>query len=301
MAKPAQTIIPHLWFEKEAHEAARFYVSIFPESNINENVVIFDTPSGDTETVYFNLWGHDFVAISGGPLFKFNPSVSFIVNFDSSREQDANQQLNEVWNRLSESGTVLMPLDKYPFSERYGWIQDKFGVSWHLTLSKGNERPTIVPSLLFAGEQSGRAEEAMQFYLSVFNNSRRGLVVRTPQEAEPDQPGKIMFANFMLENQWFAAMDGTKEHAFRFNGAISLMVYCDTQEQIDDYWYKLSAVPEAEQCGWLMDRFGLSWQIVPSGLDEMLSTGTPEQMARVTAAFLKMKKIDLAELKRARE
>ena len=206
-----------------------------------------------------------------------------------------------VWNRLSDGGTVLMPLDKYPFSERYGWIQDKYGVSWQLILSnpEGEERPTIVPSLLFAGEQCGKAEEAIQFYLSVFKNSRQGHMVRYPQGTEPDQAGTIMFADFMLENQWFAAMDSARGHAFRFNGAISFMVYCDTQEEIDYYWEKLSAVPEAEQCGWLMDKFGLSWQIVPRELDEMLSTGTPEQIARVTAAFLKMKKLDLTELRRA--
>lgn len=105
-----------------------------------------------------------------------------------------------------------------------------------------------------------------------------------------------MFADFMLENQWFAAMDSAHEHHFNFNEAISLMVYCDTQAEIDEYWQKLSAVPEAEQCGWLKDRYGVSWQIVPTAMDEMMSQGTPEQMRRVTEAFLKMKKFDLTEL-----
>ena len=108
-----------------------------------------------------------------------------------------------------------------------------------------------------------------------------------------------MFADFMLENQWFAAMDSAIEHDFSFNEAISFMVYCDTQEEIDYYWEELSAVPEAEQCGWLKDKYGLSWQIVPRALDEMMQDGNHERLDRVTRAFLKMKKFDLAALQRA--
>ena len=108
-----------------------------------------------------------------------------------------------------------------------------------------------------------------------------------------------MFTDFMLAGQWFAAMDSAREHKFKFNEAISFMVNCDTQEEIDYYWEKLSAVTEAEQCGWLKDKFGLSWQIVPTELGEMMRNGTPEQIARVTQAFLKMKKFDLAELRKA--
>jgi predicted 3-demethylubiquinone-9 3-methyltransferase (glyoxalase superfamily) len=105
--------------------------------------------------------------------------------------------------------------------------------------------------------------------------------------------------DFTLEGQWFAAMDSAHEHNFRFNEAISFMVNCATQEEIDYYWGKLSTVPEAEQCGWLKDKFGLSWQIVPTELDAMMRDGTPEHIARVTEAFLKMKKFDLAELCKA--
>ena len=110
-----------------------------------------------------------------------------------------------------------------------------------------------------------------------------------------------MFTDFMLENQWFAAMDSAREHGFAFNEAASFMVSCGTQEEIDHYWEKLSAVPEAEQCGWLKDKYGLSWQVVPSDMDEMMRKGTPGQMARVTQAFLKMKKFDLAALRHAYE
>jgi predicted 3-demethylubiquinone-9 3-methyltransferase (glyoxalase superfamily) len=303
MAKPTQKIVPHLWYDKEAKEAAEFYASIFPDSKITNVTTIHDTPSGDSDIVSFELWGQNFMAISAGPIFKLNPSVSFIVNFDPSRDQDASEKLNEVWNKLSEGGTALMPLEKYPFSEKYGWIQDKFGLTWQLILTNpdGEERPAIVPSLLFVGDQCGNAEEAIHFYLSVFKDAKQGLIARYPEGMEPDKEGTIMFSDFMLENQWFSAMDSAHEHKFRFNEAISFMVYCDTQEEIDHYWERLSKVPEAEQCGWLKDQYGLSWQIVPSGMGEMMSKGTPEQLARVTNAFLKMKKFDLAKLQKAYE
>lgn len=301
MTKANHRIVPHLWYDKEAKEAAEFYTSIFPDSKITNVTTLPDTPSGDSDIVSFEIWGHSFMAISAGPYFKINPSVSFMVNFDPSREADAGEQIDKVWNKLSEGGTALMPLDKYPFSERYGWIQDKYGVSWQLILTnpEGEERPTIVPSLMFVGDKCGKAKEAIHFYLSVFNNSRQGLIALYPKGMEPDKEGAVMFSDFMLENQWFAAMDSAHEHKFSFNEALSFMVYCDTQEEINYYWEKLSAVPAAEQCGWLKDKYGVSWQVVPRGMNEMMSKGTPEQIARVTKAFLAMKKFDLAELQKA--
>lgn len=301
MSKTNQKIVPHLWYDKEAKEAAEFYTTIFPDSKITNITTIHDTPSGDSDIVSFELWGQKFMAISAGPHFKLNPSVSIIVNFDPSREKDAGEKLQAVWDKLSDGGTALMPLDKYPFSEKFGWIQDKYGFSWQLILSnpEGEERPPLVPSLLFVGDNCGKAEEAINFYLSVFKNAKQGLIARYPKGMEPDKEGTIMFADFSLENQWFSAMDSAHEHKFNFNEAFSFMVYCDTQDEIDHYWEKLSAVPEAEQCGWLKDQFGLSWQIVPTEMDEMMSKGTPEQLARVTEAFLKMKKFDLAILREA--
>jgi len=303
MSQTNQIIIPHLWYDKEAKEAAEFYASVFPESRITNVTTLNNTPSGDSHVVSFEIWGQKFMAISAGPLFKFNPSVSFFVNFDPSRDQDAAGKLHEVWNKLSEGGIALMPLGKYPFSEKYGWIQDKYGLSWQLILTNpgGEETPTIVPSLLFVGDQYGKAEEAIHYYLSVFKNANEGTIARYPKGMEPDKEGTVMFSDFVLENQWFAAMDSAHEHKFSFNEAVSFMVYCDTQEEIDYYWDKLSAVPEAEQCGWLKDKFGVSWQIVPTEMDKMMSKATPEQMKRVTKAFLEMKKFDLAALREAFE
>ncbi|HMQ54821.1 MAG TPA: VOC family protein [Anaerolineae bacterium] len=303
MKTNAQKIVPHLWFDKEAKEAAEFYCSVFPDAKVTSITTLHDTPSGEVDTVSFELWGQNFMAISAGPLFKFNPSVSFFVNFDPSREENASEKLDALWEKLSEGGTALMPLDQYPFSQRYGWIQDKYGVSWQLILTnpEGDPRPPIVPSLLFVGDVCGQAEAAINFYVSVFKNSKLGHLARYPKGMEPDQEGTLMFADFMLENQWFAAMDSAHEHHFSFNEAISFMVSCETQAEIDHYWQKLSAVPEAEQCGWLKDKFGVSWQIVPTAMAEMMSRGTPEQIGRVTEVFLQMKKFDLDRLKQAYE
>ena len=302
-----QKIIPHLWFDKEAKEAAEFYTSLFSlgvgqtPSKVTNITTLHDTPSGDCDVVSFDLWGYSFMAISAGPLFKFNPSISFMVNFDPSQDKDAKTRIDEMWAKLSEGGKALMPLDKYPFSEHYGWIQDKYGLSWQLILTKpeGEERPLLIPSLLFVGDVCGKAEEASDFYLSVFKDSKRGAIVRYPDGMEPDKQGSVMFTDFKLLGKWFAAMDSAHKHDFAFNEAISFIVNCEDQEEIDFYWEKLSAVPESEQCGWLKDKYGVSWQIVPSALSEMLASEDKEKIARITQAFLKMKKLDIAQLKKS--
>ena len=298
-----QKIIPHLWFDKEAKAAAEFYTSLFPDSQVTNLTTLHDTPSGDCDLVSFKLWGYSFMAISAGPLFKFNPSISFMVNFDPSQDPEAKARIDQIWASLIEGGEALMPLDKYPFSERYGWVKDRYGLSWQLMLTRpeGEEKPPMIPALLFVGAVCGKAEEATDFYLSVFKDARRGTIARYGAGQGPDTEGSVMFTDFQLAGQWFAAMDSAHKHAFSFNEAISLIVRCETQAEIDDYWEKLSADPAAEQCGWLKDKYGVSWQITPTAMEEMLSKGTPEQIARVTQAFLPMKKFDLAQLQKAYE
>ncbi|MFZ1654878.1 MAG: VOC family protein [Candidatus Moraniibacteriota bacterium] len=297
-----QKIVPHLWFDKEAKAAADFYTAVFPDSKITHTAVLHDTPSGDCDIVSFDVWGYSFMAISAGPLFKFTPATSFMVNFDPSQDKEAATRLDAVWEKLSEDGQVLMLLDTYPFSEHYGWIQDKYGLSWQLILTDpaGEERPFVIPSFMFTGDRTGKADEAIDFYVSVFKDSKRGMSAPYPKGAAPEPDAKLMFAEFMLEGQWFTAMDSGHMHEFDFNEAVSLVVRCEDQAEVDFYWERLSAVPEAEQCGWLKDKYGVSWQIVPRDMDEYMQ-GTPEQIDRVTQAFLPMKKFDLAALRRAYE
>jgi predicted 3-demethylubiquinone-9 3-methyltransferase (glyoxalase superfamily) len=289
-------ITPHLWFDKEAVEAANLYTSAFPDGKITNVSRITDTPSGDCDIVSFELLGQPFQAISAGPMFKFTPAISFLVRCPTAAHVD------DLWTKLSEGGTALMPLDPYPFSDRYGWTTDRFGLSWQVMLdTRGDIEQAIVPTLMFVGDVCGKAEEAGDLYASVFPDSKVDHVMRYGEDHEPDQPGTVQHLFASLSGYKIAAMDSAAEHEFGFTEAISLMVGCDSQEEIDRYWHALSAVPEAEQCGWLKDRFGVSWQIVPSQLDEFLGKGTPEQTARVTQAFLQMKKFDLAELQRAFE
>jgi predicted 3-demethylubiquinone-9 3-methyltransferase (glyoxalase superfamily) len=289
-------ITPHLWFDREAVEAAEFYAATFPDSKVTDVTTVPDTPSGDTDVVSFELWGQPFMAISAGPLFTFNPSVSFLVSCDTREEVD------RLWGILADGGTALMPLDSYPFSQRYGWTADRYGLSWQLIYSGDREMTQrITPTLMFVGEVCGKAEEAIGFYTSVFPDSKVGDVSLYGADDEPNAEGTIKHAAFWLAGHGFAAMESALGHDFGFNEAISFMVGCANQDEIDRYWDRLSAVPEAEQCGWLKDRYGLSWQVVPSAMDQMLRTGTQDQIARVTAAFLGMKKFDLAELQRAYE
>ncbi len=260
-----------------------------------------DTPSGDCDVVSFELSGLPFMAISAGPVFTFSPAISFILNFDPSRDADARKTLDAMWEKLSQGGTVLMPLDTYPFSEHYGWVQDRYGLSWQLILTdpEGEERPFLMPFLMFVGDVYGRAEEAIDFYASVFSDSRRGNVVRYGADQAPDREGAIMFADFALSGQWFAAMESAYEHQFAFNEAISFMVYCDTQDDIDYYWDALCEGGEEGQCGWLKDRFGVSWQVAPTVLGDLMSSSDPAATQRVTQCFLQMKKFDIETLRRA--
>jgi predicted 3-demethylubiquinone-9 3-methyltransferase (glyoxalase superfamily) len=291
-----QRITPHLWYDKEAVEAAELYCSVLPDSKVTNVSTLHDTPSGDTDIVSFQLCGQEFQSISAGPLFKFNPSISFLISCNSREEVD------DFWNKLADGGKALMPLDSYPFSERYGWTEDRYGLSWQI-MHAGDRGVTqrITPTLMYVGEVADKAEEAVNFYASVFPNSKVGDIDRYSKGEEPDKEGTVRHAEFSLDGYQFAAMDSAHEHDFGFNEAISIMVYCEDQKEIDQYWDALTADPESEQCGWLKDKFGVSWQILPTSLDEMMANGTQEQIDRVTQAFLPMKKFDLAELQKAYE
>jgi predicted 3-demethylubiquinone-9 3-methyltransferase (glyoxalase superfamily) len=286
-----QKIIPHLWFDKEAEEASKFYMSLFEGSKLKDKTILNNTPSGTVEMITVELAGQEFMLLSAGPFFKFTPAVSFLVVCSSAEEVEM------LWEKLMENGTALMPLDAYPFSEKYGWVNDKYGLSWQVMLVGDLEiKQKITPTLMFVGDQCGKAEEAIGFYAKVFKNSKVGDILRYSEDALPDKAGTIKHVEFTLENQAFAAMDSAYEHGFTFNEAISFIVSCNTQEEIDYYWDELSAFPEAEQCGWLKDRFGFSWQITPTIMNDIMQDKDVAKLAQVTEAFLKMKKFNIAEL-----
>jgi predicted 3-demethylubiquinone-9 3-methyltransferase (glyoxalase superfamily) len=300
-----QKIIPNLWFDSEAEEAAKLYTSLFKNSRIGKTTrygkagfEIHHQPEGKLMTIEFELEGQPFVGLNAGPVFKFTPAVSFLVACKTKEEVQA------LWDKLSAGGTTLMELGEYPFSEKYGWAQDRYGLSWQV-MAMGDREITqkIIPNLMFVGAVCGKAEEAIRFYTSVFHKAKIGDILRYGKGEGPDEEGTIKHAAFVLEGQQFAAMDSAQPHKFIFNEAVSLLVRCADQGEIDYYWDRLTpgGDPQAQICGWLKDRFGVSWQVSPIALEEMLQDPDKEKVARVTEAFLKMKKLDVGELRKAFE
>ncbi len=299
-----QKITPSLWFESQAEEAMNFYVSVFKNSRVVSIKRYPDKPmpglpmaglEGKVLTEIFELEGQRFMALDGGPVFKFNPSVNFIVNCSSAEEVDY------YWNKLSEGGGVLMPLQKWPFSERYGWCNDKFGVSWQIGMV-GQVKDKISPSFMFVGDKFGKCEEAINFYTSVIKNSSIEAIMRY-EEGEHDKAGKVKFSSFLLEGQQFRAMESSLGHKFSTTGAISFLIECNDQEEVDYYWDKLTegGDPKNQQCGWLQDKYGFSWQVIPKALGELLSDPDKAKADRALQAMLRMKKIVVADLEKAAE
>jgi predicted 3-demethylubiquinone-9 3-methyltransferase (glyoxalase superfamily) len=275
-------IYPCLWFDGNAKEAATFYSSVFKNSEIT-----VDTPM----VVNFNIFGKKFMGLNGGPMFKINPSISMFVLLETIDETNA------AWEKLLDGGKVLMPIDKYFWSERYGWVQDKYGMTWQVSVvNQAGDPPTITPSMLFTGSKFGKAEEAMTLYTSLFPNSSVPNIHKYPEG--DGNAGKVMFAEFKLNGYDMIAMDGPGEHDYTFSEGLSLVVSCDTQEEIDHYWNKLIADGGNESmCGWLKDKFGVSWQIIPSNIGKLMMD--PEKGQRSMQALLKMKKLVIADLENA--
>lgn len=286
MSKP-QKITPFLWFDHQAEEAAGFYTSVFRNSKI-DRVVHFGEQVG---VVDFSLDGQGFNAMNAGPAFQLNPTISFFVVCETEAETD------EVWGKLLEGGKVLVRLDKYPWSEKYGWVQDRFGLSWQISLGKMEDTgQKFTPSLLFSGEQSGRAEEALHFYASVFSPSSITGILHYGAGGE-GREGTVNHAQFSLCGQTFMAMDDSMESPDSFNEALSFVVDCEDQKEVDYFWDSLLAGGGQESmCGWLKDRFGVSWQVIPRALPKLLSDPDPEKAQRASAAMMKMRKIEVDKL-----
>jgi len=284
-----------LWFDNQAEAAARFYTSVFPDSQMGtisyypaEGKEIHGRPEGSVMVAAFSLFGIEFMGLNGGPAFKINPSISFFIICKDAAEADY------YWSKLIPGGKVLMEIDKYDWSERYGWLSDQYGVSWQIYTGEPNDaHQKICPALMFVGKQHGRAEEAVHFYTSVFKNSEEQGILKYPEGPEK---GTVMHSQFKLNGEVFMAMDSAGEHQFGFSEAVSLVINCTTQEEIDYYWERLTAGGEESMCGWLKDKFGVSWQVTPVQLDKMLTDPDKEKANRVMKAFMQMRKFDLKKL-----
>jgi len=292
-----QKITPFLWFDIQAEDAAKFYTSVFKNSKMG-SVTKYNEASakasgkqpGSIMTASFEIDGYSFTAINGGPVFKINPSISLFYHSKDEKE------INDLWKKLSDGGNVLMELNKYDWSKKYGWVEDRFGLSWQLMQIDDDIEQKIIPSLLFTGKVFGRANEAINYYTSVFKNAKVDNIYKYGPEALPGNPEALMYSDFTLEGNKFSAMDGAGEHNFQFNEAISFVVNCKDQNEVDYYWDNLSkgGDPNAQMCGWLKDKFGVSWQIVPDAFVEMMKD--PKNSKKAMEAVLKMKKIIIKNL-----
>lgn len=269
-----------LWQNGTGKQAAELYSAAFGHTTITaDNGLV----------VMIEVSGCRIMLLNGGPIFTPNPSISLFATFINESEVDA------AWNTLSDGGKTMMPLNKYPWSEKYGWLQDKFGVSWQLMLVKpGLMEQKITPALMFTQSVAGKAEEAMNFYTSLFPNSSVESISRY-EKGEGDVEGTVKHGRFLLNNQLFVAMDSSMAHAFTFSEGMSVCVDCDTQDEIDYYWNNLTANGgEESMCGWLKDKYGVSWQIVPSNIGSLLAS--PVNGQKAMQALMKMKKIEIDKL-----
>ncbi|MGV8847557.1 VOC family protein [Tessaracoccus sp.] len=293
-----QRIVPNVWCQGNADDVGRFYAAVLPDTSAEvvasyptENLPDFQRElAGQPLVVDVTVGGYRLRLINAGDDFRPTPALSFVVNMDpvvfSGGEVEARARITAMWEEFSDGGKVRMPLGEYPHSKLYGWVEDRFGVNWQLMLAdpSAERRPILIPQFLFTGA-AAQARQAIDFYTGLFPASGPGMLV--PQ---PGDDGGILFAEFTLAEQQFSAVDGGAAHDFTFTPGLSLEFDCADQEEIDTLWGALSAVPEAEQCGWLVDRFGVSWQIVPENMGALVGhSGAYQRM-------LGMKKIVIADL-----
>ena len=285
-----QTIIPHLWYDTEAKEAVSFYVDLFG-GKIDWTYTITDTPSGDSDLIQFQLGDMTLAAISAGPYFKLNESMSLMVNVASKDE------VTRLYQALSEGGRILMPLGEYPFSPYYVWLEDRFGLSWQLSYAPDLDKPYQFDiCLLFSQDQVGLAQPMLDYYKDKLPQASVGQISYYGEGEAPVEAAQLNYAELLIGDQKIIAMDHGYGGVASFNEAFSLMVYVDSQEDAESWYERVSAVPEAEICGWAKDQFGISWQIVPRILMEAYDSASPEQIKAVNAAAMTMKRLDFATI-----
>jgi predicted 3-demethylubiquinone-9 3-methyltransferase (glyoxalase superfamily) len=277
------SIYPCLTLKGKVAEAADSYIHTFGEGKIVQT---------SSFVILIELSGQNIMLLNDGPSSRPNTSISFMVTSETAEETE------QYWNKLTEGGKVFMPLDSYDWSPKYGWVEDKFGVSWQLFTGSRNDTPQkFCPTLMFTGSSAGKASEAIHFYTGLFPQSHiKGIMEYA--EGDGDTPGLVKHAQFKIKDFITMAMDSSANHGVSFNDAISFVVTCDTQAEIDLYWDRLIADGGQEvACGWLIDKYGISWQIVPKVLGRLISD--PEHGQRAMNAMMQMKRLIIEDLENA--
>jgi predicted 3-demethylubiquinone-9 3-methyltransferase (glyoxalase superfamily) len=294
-------IVPCIWLDDQAEQAARFYTDTFPGGRTTATSYYpasgdnpSGKPSGSVLTVEFELAGQRFTALNGGPQFTINPSISFFVHVDTPAEAE------RLFKKLESGGQVLMALGEYPWSPRYGWVKDHFGVSWQVIAGR---RPpggsVIAPCLMFTGSRHGQAEAALRAYAGILRDAHVEAIERYAAAEGPE--GTVKHGRISVAGQTLLAMDSHLEHGFTFNEGLSLQVMCENQAQLDRYWAALSEGGEEGPCGWLKDRFGVSWQVVPTRIAEWMASKDTQARDRAFHAVMGMRKLDIAAIEAAFE
>ncbi len=269
-----------LWFNGKAKEAAEFYEKHLPDTRI-----VAQSPM----VIDIEISGHRITLLDGGPMYQPNPSISLTYQIDTVEEID------RIWNAFKENGTILMDLDRYPWSEKYGWLSDKFGISWQFIVGNFSQfGQKIIPALLFTQDKYGKAEEAIHFYSAVFKNAKIDGIFRYDTDSAPEEEGKIAHSQIELNGQKFQLLESKQSHQFTFSEGVSLMIHCESQDEIDYYWDKLTEGGEESMCGWLKDKYGVSWQVVPDVLLEMMND--PSRAEKAMKAFMNMRKLIIKDI-----
>ncbi len=279
-----EKITPCLWFDNQAPAAAALYQSAFSQTKITAQSPIVTS---------IQIAGQNFILLDGGPMYQPNPSISFYYAATDEGEVD------RAWKALTKGGKVLMPLEAYPWSTKYGWVSDAFGVSWQISLDPAQAMAQkVVPSFLFTGKQFGRAEEAIKSYTRIFQPSSVASIERATEVESPGASGSVKLARFELLGYQFMALDSNLPHPFQFSEGVSLTVYCENQQEIDAYWAALTGNGGQESmCGWLKDPFGVSWQIIPTVLSKIMSD--PQKAGKAAKAFMAMRKLNIEQIVQA--
>ncbi len=275
-----ELITPCLWFDGKAKEAAEFYIKNLPDVKIlSQSHIVTD----------IEISGHRFTLLDGGPIYKPNPSISFSYQIDTVDEID------RIWSAFIKDAVELMPLDKYPWSEKYGWLTDKFGISWQFIVGDFNQfGQKIIPALMFTQDKYGRAEEAIKFYSTIFKDAKVDGIFRYEADNAPEIPGKLAHSQIELNGQKFQLLESIQSNQFAFNEGVSLVIHCANQAEVDYYWDKLTDGGEESMCGWLKDKFGVSWQVTPDILLEFMND--PSRAEKAMKAFMSMRKLIIKDI-----